>query len=62
MRSSLSPAWFLVWVTDCLWVGRVREHKPVNVYHTGEMLRLGCAMTITLYSHTDASDVLLSSG
>lgn len=34
----------------------------VNVYHTGEMLSFGCAMTITLCSHTDASGVLLSSG
>lgn len=40
----------------------VMEHKPVNVYQTGELLSFGCAMTIILYSHTDPSGVLLSSG
>lgn len=62
MKSSFSPACFPVRVSHCLWVGCVREHKPVNVCHTGEMLSFGCAMTIILYSHTDASGVLLFSG
>lgn len=45
-----------------MWVGCVRKQKPVNAYHTGELLSFGCAMTITLSSYTDASGVLLSSG
>lgn len=38
MKSSFSPACFPVRVSHCLWVGCVKEHEPVNVYHTGEML------------------------
>lgn len=53
MKSSCSPACFFWWgVSDCPRVGCVSEHKPVNVYHTGEMLKLWlCNDYHSLLSH-----------
>lgn len=64
MQSSLLPAGPLVNVTDFVQVLVVEGHTRLLmcVYHTGKTLSFGCAMTIVLYSHTDASGVLFSSG